>query len=98
MGGYDTTKYTGSFTYANVNVKGYWEFVADSISLTVGSTTTTVATSINAILDTVTTVAIAAPPSYTNAIYSALGATYNSSIGWVNKSERPPFVNILLSF
>ncbi|CAF0999483.1 unnamed protein product [Adineta ricciae] len=101
LGGYDTTKYTGSFTYANVNIKGYWEFVADSVSLTVGSTTTTVATSINAILDTGTTVAIAAPPTYVNAIYSALGATYNSSIGWytVNCQTKPlsAFPNITIT-
>ncbi|CAF3956438.1 unnamed protein product, partial [Adineta steineri] len=49
LGGYDATKYTGSFTYAPVSVKGYWEFAADSVSLTIGSTTTTIATSINAI-------------------------------------------------
>ncbi|CAF3821416.1 unnamed protein product [Rotaria magnacalcarata] len=30
LGGYDTSKYTGNFTYAPVSVEGYWEFVADS--------------------------------------------------------------------
>ncbi|CAF5036253.1 unnamed protein product, partial [Rotaria magnacalcarata] len=60
LGGYDTSKYTGNFTYAPVSVEGYWEFVADSVSLSIGSTTTTIATSINAILDTGTTDAILA--------------------------------------
>ncbi|CAF4423067.1 unnamed protein product, partial [Rotaria magnacalcarata] len=64
LGGYDTSKYTGNFTYAPVSVEGYWEFVADSVSLSIGSTTTTIATSINAILDTGTTDAILGPSAY----------------------------------
>ncbi|CAF4370333.1 unnamed protein product, partial [Adineta steineri] len=39
LGGYDTTKYTGSFTYAPVSVQGYWEFIADNVKLSTGSTT-----------------------------------------------------------
>jgi hypothetical protein len=69
-------------------VKGWWEFTADSVSLSVGSTTTTIATSINAILDTGTTAAILAPSTYVNAINSILGATFNPTIGWVRESER----------
>jgi hypothetical protein len=67
-------------------VKGYWEFTADSVSLSVGSTTTTIATSINAILDTGTTAAILAPSTYVNAINSILQATYDSTLGWIRKS------------
>ncbi len=85
LGGYDTTKYTGSFTYAPVSVQGYWEFVANSVGLTVGSTTTVIATSINAILDTGTTVAITAPATYANTINTILGATYDSTTGLVRK-------------
>ncbi len=88
LGGYDTTKYTGSFTYATVSVQGYWEFVADSVGLTVGSTTTVIATSISAILDTGTTVAIAAPSTYANMIYGIIGGTYDSSSGLVRKIYR----------
>jgi cathepsin D len=85
LGGYDTTKYTGSFTYAPVSVQGYWEFVANSVGLTVGSTTTVIATSINAILDTGTTVAIVAPSTYANMIHNIIGGTYDSTSGLVRK-------------
>ena len=84
LGGYDTTKYTGAFTYAPVSVKGYWEFVANSVVLTVGSTKTTIATSINAILDTGTTVALVAPTVYANQIYSIIGGTHDPTTGLVN--------------
>ncbi len=83
LGGYDTTKYTGCFTYATVTVPGYWEFVADSVALITGSTTTTIATSINAMLDTGTTVALVGPTAYVNEIYAILGATYDPTSGLV---------------
>lgn len=35
LGGADPTKYTGSFTYTPVTIKGYWQFAVDSV--TVGS-------------------------------------------------------------
>ncbi|CAF3368339.1 unnamed protein product [Rotaria socialis] len=82
LGGYDASKYTGNFTYAPVSVEGYWEFVADSVSLSIGSTTTTIATSISAILDTGTTDAILGPSAYVNAINSMLEATYDPTIGY----------------
>jgi saccharopepsin len=85
LGGYDTTKYTGCLTYATVNVKGYWEFTADSVNLITGSTSTNIATSINAILDTGTTVAIAAPTYYANLIFSILGATQDPTTGLVRE-------------
>ncbi|CAF1662642.1 unnamed protein product [Adineta ricciae] len=103
LGGYDTTKYTGCFTYATVAVKGFWEFVADSIGVTVGSTTTTIASAINAILDTGTTAAILGPAIYVNAINSILGATWNSTFGWytVNCQTKPlsafPNITIIIS-
>ena len=86
LGGYDTTKYTGSFAYAPVSVKGYWEFMADSISLSFGSSITTIATSINAILDTGTTLAILGPSVYVNKINTMLGATYDTVTGLVSKN------------
>jgi hypothetical protein len=73
----------GCFTYATVNVKGYWEFTADRLDLITGSTSTNIATSINAILDTGTTAAIAAPSYYANIIFSILGATPGP--GWVRE-------------
>ncbi len=85
LGGYDTTKYTGSFTYTPVNVEGYWEFNVSSISLTIGSTTTDIATSINAILDTGTTAALVAPSFYANQINNILGATPVSTSNWVRE-------------
>ncbi|CAF1184708.1 unnamed protein product [Adineta steineri] len=101
LGGYDTTKYTGSFTYAPVSVKGYWEFAADSVSLTIGSTTTTIATSINAILDTGTTLAILGPTAYVNTINTILGATFDSASGLykVNCQTKPlsAFPNIAVT-
>jgi len=83
LGGYDTTKYTGCFAYATVTVPRFWEFVADSVVLKIGSTTTTIATSINAILDTGTTVALVGPTAYVNQIYTILGATYDPTSGLV---------------
>ncbi|CAF3491690.1 unnamed protein product [Adineta steineri] len=101
LGGYDATKYTGSFTYAPVSVKGYWEFAADSVSLTIGSTTTTIATSINAILDTGTTLAILGPTAYVNTINTILGATFDSATGLykVNCQTKPlsAFPNIAVT-
>ncbi|CAF1535585.1 unnamed protein product [Adineta ricciae] len=82
LGGYDTTKYTGSFTYAPVSVQGYWEFIADNIKLSIGSTTNTIATSIRAILDTGTTSAMAIPSAYLNTINALIGATYDSKTKW----------------
>ncbi|UJR17984.1 hypothetical protein I4U23_004885 [Adineta vaga] len=107
LGGYDTTKYTGCFTYATVSLKGFWELVADSVSLTIESTTTTttttIVTSINAILDTGTTAAILGPSNYINTINSILDATFNSSLGWytVDCQRKPlsafPNITIIIS-
>lgn len=83
LGGYDTTKYTGSFTYAPVSVQGYWEFIGDNVKLTTGSTTNIITTSITAMLDTGTTVAMVVPTTYFNTITTLIGGTYNSSTGWV---------------
>ncbi|CAF0788764.1 unnamed protein product [Adineta steineri] len=101
LGGYDTTKYTGCFTYASVTVPGFWEFVADRVSLTTGSTTNIIAKSINAILDTGTTAAIVAPTTYFNMINTLLGATYDPNTGWsiVNCQTKPlsAFPNITVT-
>ncbi len=86
LGGYDTTKYTGAFTYVPVSLKGYWEFVADSVVLTVGSTETTIATPINAILDTGTTVAMDIPAYYADQINSIIGGTYDPRSNLVSKT------------
>ncbi len=88
LGGYDTTKYTGPITYAPVSVKGYWEFIVNSVTLTIGSSTTTIATSINAILDTGTTVAIVGPPTYINQINTMLNAIYDPTSGLVSAKLR----------
>ncbi|CAF1049690.1 unnamed protein product [Adineta steineri] len=86
LGGVDTTKYTGSVTYVNVTVQGYWQFQANSI--TIGSTVIC-ASSCNAIADTGTTL-ILGPTSQINALNAALGATYDPNTGWfaVNCSSR----------
>ncbi|CAF4811521.1 unnamed protein product [Rotaria socialis] len=101
LGGYDTTKYTGYFAYASVTTKCYWEFIADSVTLTIGSTTTTIATSINAMLDTGTTLGMIASSAYANEIYSMIGATYNAAIGWytINCHTQPltAFPNITVT-
>jgi saccharopepsin len=85
LGGYDNTKYTGSFTYAAVSVPGYWEFVADNIKLSTRSTTNMIANSISAILDTGTTAAMVVPTTYFNIINILLEATHDSNTGWVSK-------------
>jgi hypothetical protein len=66
-------------------VNRYWEFVADSVVFTIGSTKTTIATSINAILDTGTTVAMTFPTSYANQISSIIGGTHDPTSGLVRE-------------
>ncbi|CAF1642507.1 unnamed protein product, partial [Didymodactylos carnosus] len=79
LGGYDTTKYTGAFTYSPVKLKGYWEFAMDSVSLSFSSATiTTIATSVSAILDTGTTM-IVVPTTYANAINTLVGGAYDTT-------------------
>lgn len=51
--------------------------------MTIGSTTTIIAYSFNAMLDTGTTAGISGPAVYINEINSILNATYDSSTGWV---------------
>ncbi|CAF1347911.1 unnamed protein product [Adineta steineri] len=101
LGGYDTTKYTGSFTYAPVSVQGYWEFIVDNVKLSTGSTTNVIANSISAVLDTGSTAAIAVPTTYLNTINTLLGATYDSNTGWytVNCQTKPlsAFPNITVT-
>ncbi|CAF1361268.1 unnamed protein product [Adineta steineri] len=101
LGGYDTTKYTGSFTYAPVSVQGYWEFIVDNVKLSTGSTTNVIANSISAVLDTGSTAAIAVPTTYLNMINTLIGATYDSNTGWytVNCQTKPlsAFPNITVT-
>jgi hypothetical protein len=66
-------------------VKGYWEFVAGSVVLTIGSTKTTIATSINAILDTGTTAAMVVPSYYAYEINLIIGGTYDPTSGFVRE-------------
>lgn len=75
LGGIDTSRYTGSITYAGVTVEGYWQFTVDSFRLSTMSSN--IETSFQAILDTGTTLIIA-PTVLRDHINTALGASYNT--------------------
>jgi len=79
LGGTDSSKYTGSITYSPVTTQGYWEFKMTSVS--VSSSSTALVSSINAILDTGTTL-IVVPTATAKTINTKLGATYDSSSGY----------------
>jgi len=67
LGGVDTSKYTGSFTYTPVTRKGYWQFTVDKA--TVGSSS--VGTNIIAIADTGTSL-LAMPSDVFKSVVSSL--------------------------
>lgn len=75
----DTSKYTGSITYVNVDTSnGFWQFTASGYSIGSGSTTSS---SFSAIADTGTTLAYL-PTSVVSAYYAKVsGAKYDSSQG-----------------
>lgn len=81
IGGLDTTRYTGSITYASVTVQGYWQFTIDSFRLSTSSSN--IESSFQAILDTGTTL-IVAPSAFGSYINKAIGGTYNSQVGLVS--------------
>ncbi|CAF1412807.1 unnamed protein product [Adineta steineri] len=81
LGGYDTTKFVGCITYVPVSVQRYWQFIADSITLSVGSKSTTIATSFTAGFGTGNAVAFVGPVVYVNNIYEILEAVFDPTIG-----------------
>ncbi|CAF1497146.1 unnamed protein product [Adineta steineri] len=81
LGSYDTTKFVGCFTYVPVNIQRHWQFIADSISLSVGSNTTTIATSFRAAFDTGYSIAFVGPVVYVNTIYEMLEAVFDPTFG-----------------
>ncbi|CAF4114344.1 unnamed protein product [Adineta steineri] len=81
LGSYDTTKFVGCFTYVPVSLQRHWQFIADSISLSVGSNTTTIATSFSAALDSGTSLAFIGPVAYVNNILEMLEAVFDPTMG-----------------
>ncbi|KAK4971272.1 hypothetical protein LTR66_006318 [Elasticomyces elasticus] len=75
----DSTKYTGSLTYVNVNTaNGFWEFTATGYAIGSGST---VSSAYDSIADTGTTL-LYLPPTVVSAYYAKVkGATYNTAQG-----------------
>lgn len=92
----DSSKYTGSITYVNVNTaNGFWEFTADGYAIGTGATTTS---SIDAIADTGTTLAYL-PTALVNAYYKKVSNAQDSSTygGWVFPcSTTPPDLSIVI--
>lgn len=71
----DSTQYTGSITYANVNTgNGFWEFTSSGYAVGSGAFTSS---SIDAIADTGTTL-IYAPNAVVKAYYSKVSGSQNS--------------------
>ncbi|CAF4239427.1 unnamed protein product, partial [Adineta steineri] len=75
FGGIDSSKFTGDITYVPLVLTGYWEFQMTSVS--VGSIL--INSSLYAIADTGTTF-ITGPATQVEALNSALGGTYDSSV------------------
>lgn len=72
----DSSKYTGSLTYVNVNTgNGFWEFTASGYAVGTGSTHTL---SIDAIADTGTTL-LYLPTSAVKAYYAKVSGSQNSN-------------------
>ncbi|KAH0838835.1 Asp-domain-containing protein [Lanmaoa asiatica] len=70
LGGANSTLYTGSFSYAPVTNKGFWEVNMDSIK----SNGKTILSNVDSIIDTGTTLVIGVPSQVTT-LYAALGGT-----------------------
>ncbi|CAF4100555.1 unnamed protein product [Adineta steineri] len=81
LGSYDTTKFVGCVTYVPVNIQRHWQFIADSIGLSVGSNTTTIATSFRAAFDSGTSLAFIGPVAYVNNILEMLEAVFDPTMG-----------------
>lgn len=72
----DSSKYTGTITYVNVNTaNGFWEFTASGYAVGSGSTTTT---SIDGIADTGTTL-LYLPTAVVRAYYAKVSGSSNSN-------------------
>jgi len=70
LGGINSAHYTGSITYVDVTVKGYWQFNLDSVK----AGNTVIQSNVHAIADTGTSL-ITGPPSIIDQLQSDLGAT-----------------------
>jgi len=75
VGGYDSSRFTGSINYVPVSKQAYWQIEIGGI--TVGTTTITTG-SAQAICDTGTSWLIGASKANCDAIATAIGAVYNS--------------------
>jgi hypothetical protein len=72
----DTTKYTGSITYVNVNTaNGFWEFTASGYSVGTGATRSA---SVDAIADTGTTL-MYLPQTIVSAYYAQVSGSKNDA-------------------
>jgi cathepsin D len=71
LGGVDSTKYTGDFTYTPVTIKGYWQFAVDGITL--GSDS--VGSDIKAIADTGTSLLAVPKATFTSLVAKLPGVS-----------------------
>ena len=104
LGGVDATKYTGSITYVNVTVQGYWQFNIgryevyhnlcnkSGLSYTYFCSIAIGGTSICTVncpgIADTGTTLIAGPNSQIDALNAVIGATYNNLTGWVGSVCR----------
>ncbi|KAJ1555663.1 hypothetical protein HK405_014892 [Cladochytrium tenue] len=81
IGGVDSSKYTGSFSYIDLNSETYWQASWSGGEYSVGSASGSLDSSVtNFIVDTGTTL-IYLDSTTADAINGAIGATYSSSFG-----------------
>ncbi|KAJ1563682.1 hypothetical protein HK405_001164, partial [Cladochytrium tenue] len=100
IGGVDTSKYTGSFSYISLSSETYWEASWSGGTYAVSTSTGKLDSSVkNFIVDTGTTL-IYLDTTAANAINSAIGATYSSSYGAYviscSKASTGPAVNLTI--
>lgn len=74
LGGADTTKYTGNFTFVDVTVQGYWQFKMDGVTVATSQPTSFCKGGCQAIADTGTSL-LTGPTAEVTQLNQLIGAT-----------------------